>query len=58
MTSANIRLMHTIKPQLLQAYSTGQGTPKLWDSTPEVKAINFVLSKCLTSEGVVTSGRK
>jgi hypothetical protein len=49
--------VRTIKPEVLQPYTVGQGTPKLWDSTPEVKAINTVLPECLTSEGIVASGR-
>lgn len=56
-TSVHIRFVRTIKPQAVQAYAKGQGTPKLWDSTPEARAMNIILSKCFTSDGAVISGR-
>jgi hypothetical protein len=54
--SIYIRLVRRIDLQNLRSFSEGQGPPRLWDSTPEVKALNIILSSCYKSHNMIQVG--
>jgi hypothetical protein len=51
-----VKYVGSIDADKLRTYHSGQGTPELWTSTPEIRAVNIIISKSFDGPGMIQAG--